>query len=31
MNGEITVDSILEHMQEWTVNDLREQGVNVVE
>ncbi|MGP3966279.1 ABC transporter substrate-binding protein [Streptomyces sp. 6N223] len=31
MNGEITVDSILEHMQEWTVNDLREMGVNVVE
>jgi multiple sugar transport system substrate-binding protein len=31
MNGEITVDSILDHMQEWTVNDLREMGVNVVE
>lgn len=31
MNGEITVASILDHMQEWTVNDLREQGVNVVE
>ncbi|MDT0344262.1 ABC transporter substrate-binding protein [Streptomyces litchfieldiae] len=31
MNGDITVESILEHMQEWTVNDLREQGVNVVE
>ncbi|MEO3752024.1 extracellular solute-binding protein [Streptomyces sp. B6B3] len=31
MNGEITVASILDHMQEWTVNDLRDQGVNVVE
>ncbi|MFD5316358.1 ABC transporter substrate-binding protein [Streptomyces sp. NPDC127098] len=31
MNGEITVESILTHMQEWTVNDLRQQGVNVVE
>ncbi|TDC72664.1 ABC transporter substrate-binding protein [Streptomyces hainanensis] len=31
MNGEITVESILDHMQEWTVNDLRQQGVNVVE
>jgi multiple sugar transport system substrate-binding protein len=31
MNGDVTVASILDHMQEWTVNDLRDQGVNVVE
>ncbi|MDT0446525.1 ABC transporter substrate-binding protein [Streptomyces johnsoniae] len=31
MNGEITVESVLTHMQEWTVRDLEQQGLNVVE
>lgn len=31
MNGDITVDSILDHMQEWTVKDLKQRGINVVE
>ncbi|WP_217574384.1 ABC transporter substrate-binding protein [Streptomyces sp. GbtcB7] len=29
MNGDITVTSILDHMQEWTVNDLKQRGISV--
>ncbi|MFD4603840.1 ABC transporter substrate-binding protein [Streptomyces sp. NPDC058464] len=31
MNGQLTVASILDHMQQWTVNDLKQRGINVVE
>ncbi|MBB6351422.1 multiple sugar transport system substrate-binding protein [Nonomuraea muscovyensis] len=31
MNGEMKVEAVLEHMQKWTVDDLRQKGVKVVE
>jgi multiple sugar transport system substrate-binding protein len=31
MNGEMKVEAMLEHMQQWTVNDLKQKGVKVAE
>lgn len=31
MNGDLTVDSILSHMQKWTVDDLKRRGISVAE
>ncbi|MFE0997656.1 ABC transporter substrate-binding protein, partial [Streptomyces mutabilis] len=31
MNGDITVKALLDHMQQWTVNDLKQRGISVTE